>query len=193
MIGFLSVFCWWVAAERAGQIRSWRKIDGGVEAAVHVERYGRVLVGDLPNPACLAQTERLAEPEVDLVAADLGAGHAAEPVHHGQITARGYLRLADGIADGAFPGIEPCLQAARVASLGLQGWGHGELHVVGGIVARDGACVLGAERRGPRVDATANVALVAGAVRVHDCLLPDPMALYLASCAEDDRHLAPPT
>src|SRR5258708_39359692 len=77
-------FCWMDCLEC---LALRLQIDRGAEASVHVERHRIVLVRDFPLTFDLAEAQRLAIPEFDLMSARRGARHQIEAVADAEIAA----------------------------------------------------------------------------------------------------------
>src|SRR4051794_40580804 len=117
------------------------QVDGGAEAAIHVERHRRMLVGDLPDAADLAETKRFSKPEIDFVTALLGACHAAQPEAVGAVAADDDREITHLAADRATPGGEPGRDIAGVIDT-HQRRRQRILHIVGRPACDDAVDIL---------------------------------------------------
>src|SRR3984885_7850227 len=93
------------------------QVGGGPARAVHVERRGVMLVGDLPARGRPAEPDGGPEPQVDLLPIRLRACHMGEAMAEGDVVTRLDDRVADVVADRAFPGRGPTLDRRRAATL----------------------------------------------------------------------------
>src|ERR1700728_2010964 len=93
------------------------QVGGGPARAVHVERRGVMLVGDLPARGRPAEPDGGPEPQVDLLPVRLRACHIGEAMAERDVVTRLNDQIADVVADRAVPGPEPALDPPRAASL----------------------------------------------------------------------------
>jgi hypothetical protein len=71
------------------------QVEGGSQAAVHVERHGSVLVNNIPGARFAMQAERFAHPETDRAAGGLkSSAHAVEAVGEGEVADYGDVEVA---------------------------------------------------------------------------------------------------
>src|SRR5262245_15337422 len=91
------------ACSRRRAMWLWFQIDGGLVAAIHVERHRRVVVGDLPGAVDLFQARGLPCPDIGELAADLGSADPDEAVAIGDLPIRGDADIARLVADRAPP------------------------------------------------------------------------------------------
>src|SRR3954471_324720 len=90
--------------------RSRREVDRRLERAVHMERYRRVLVRDLPGAADPAKAQRQANPHIGFAAVRALALDAIETVGEGDVAAGLDPQIAQLASDRSAEGGEPALQ-----------------------------------------------------------------------------------
>src|ERR1700728_4780456 len=93
------------------------QVGGGPVRAIHVERRGVMLVGDLPARGRPAEPDGGPEPQVHPLAVRLRARQVGEAVAEGDIATHLDDPLTDVVADRAVPGPEPAIDPVRVANL----------------------------------------------------------------------------
>src|SRR5438552_1656620 len=79
------------------------KVDGRLEASIHVHRDGLVAMGDLPRVAGLAQAQRVAEPDIRFRAVGAASCQMDQAVAERDVIADCNVQVSDLIADLASP------------------------------------------------------------------------------------------
>ena len=83
------------------------KINGRLEATIHVERHRRVNMHDLPLGAALLEANGRAHPNARLLTVDLGAADAVEAARESNLVAGDDRDIGHIVLNATLPGSKP--------------------------------------------------------------------------------------